>query len=325
MYMFVNNSVHFSNKTTLVDFILTGLSTAYATELLLFVLFLVIYVFSFLSNLSMTLLIWAVPKLHTPMYFFLSHLSLIDMCYSSTIIPKMLSDFLTKRKHISFSACATQMFFFAMFATSECFMVTAMAYDRYVAICQPLVYHIIMNKNLCWLLVIGAYFSSLLASVTHTAAIFSFPLCGSQLINHFYCDIPPLLKLVCMHSHARKSVVFSLSMVMGIISLLIILTSYVYIICAILGIQSTHGRSKAFSTCASHLTVVILFYSSVFSIYFRPSLGLEFGNIDKFFSIFYTVASPLLNPLIYSFKNMEVKNALKHFLALKIKTKLLNS
>ncbi|XP_018106948.1 olfactory receptor 998 [Xenopus laevis] len=325
MYTFVNNIIRFSNKTTLDDFILTGLSTKHSIEFPLFMLFLVIYVFSFLSNISMTLLIGAVPKLHTPMYFFLSHLSLIDMCYSSTILPKMLSDFLTKQKYISFRACATQMFFFAMFATSECFMVTAMAYDRYVAICQPLLYHINMNNTFCWLLVIGSYMSSLVASVTHTVAIFSFPLCGSHEINHFYCDIPPLLKLICKHSHARKSVIFSLSLAMGIVSLFIILTSYVYIISTILGIQSTHGRSKAFSTCASHLTVVILFYSSVFCIYFSPSLGLELGNIDKFFSIFYSVASPLLNPLIYSFKNTEVKNALKHFLILNIKMKHLNT
>nr|DBA30209.1 TPA: hypothetical protein GDO54_006222 [Pyxicephalus adspersus] len=250
------------------------------------------------------------------MYFFLSHLSFIDLCYSSTITPKMLSNFVSEKKSISFVACASQMFLFAMFATSESFLVTAMAYDRYVAICQPLVYHSTMNKHTCWGLVFGAYLCSFLASITHTITIFKFPLCGSNKINHFYCDIPPLLKLTCVYSYARKLVVFSLCFVMGIVSLLVILMSYVSIYCTILGINSKEGRSKAFSTCASHLIVVISFYSTVFGIYLRPSLGLSSDSTDKVFSIFYTVVSPLLNPLVYSFKNAEVKKAIMKILHL---------
>ncbi|XP_075061995.1 olfactory receptor 5G9-like [Mixophyes fleayi] len=303
------------NETSFVDFILQGLTADNFLQLLLFVLFLIIYLCSFVSNLCMMLLIRTVHHLHTPMYFFLSHLSFVDLCYSSTITPKMLSDFLSEKKSISFIGCASQMFSFAMFATSESLLVTAMAYDRYVAICRPLVYYNFMNRSTCWGLVLGAYFSSLPAAITHTITIFMFPLCGSNKINHFYCDIPPLLKLACAYSHIRKLVVFLLSLVMGMVSFFVILMSYVSIICAILGIHSTDGRSKAFSTCASHLIVVISFYSTVFGIYFRPSLGLNSDSIDKVFSIFYTVASPLLNPLIYSFKNAEVKRAvLKVFL-----------
>ncbi|KAG8441069.1 hypothetical protein GDO86_006710 [Hymenochirus boettgeri] len=308
----------FPNQTILVDFMLSSLSTHHFTQLFLFIIFLLVYLFSFVCNLSMICLIWEVPRLHAPMYFFLSHLSLIDLCYSSTIIPKMLSDFLSEKKCISFYSCATQMFFFATFATAECFMVTSMAYDRYMAICQPLVYHISMNTRFCWWLVTGVYISSLVASLVHTITVFHFPLCGSNIINHFYCDIPPLLKLACRYTQIRKFVVFFLSVVMGIVSLVVILSSYIYIISTIIRMKS-QGRSKAFSTCTSHLAVVVLFYTTVFCVYFRPSLGLDLGDIDKLFSIFYTVVSPLLNPLIYSFKNMEVKRALNHFLGLKEK------
>ncbi|XP_040197647.1 olfactory receptor 154-like [Rana temporaria] len=302
------------NQTTFDDFILLGLTSNRFIESVLFVCFLIIYTCSFLSNLGMIILISAYHYLQAPMYFFLSHLSFIDLFYSSTITPKMLSDFISDKKSISFKACASQMFLFAMFATSESFLVTAMAYDRYVAICQPLLYHSTMNKHTCWGLVYGAYISSFLASITHTITIFKFPLCGSNKINHFYCDIPPLLKLTCVYSYTRKLVVFLLSLVMGVVTFVVILMSYTSIICTILGINSTEGRSKAFSTCASHLTVVISFYSTVFGIYFRPSLGLSSDSIDKVFSIFYTVASPLLNPLIYSFKNAEVKRAIMNAL-----------
>ncbi|KAM4675821.1 olfactory receptor 5G26-like [Discoglossus pictus] len=300
----------FKNQTILLDFILTGLSADLTIQLYLFVFFFTVYVFSVLGNFGMITLIRIAPHLHTPMYFFLTHLSIVDLCYSSTITPKMLADFLSAKKLISLIACAIQMSLFSMFATSECCLVTAMAYDRYLAICQPLHYHLIMNKNLCWQLVISAYFSSFMASVAHTTAIFSLPLCGSSTINHFYCDIPPLLKLTCKHSTIRKSIVFSFALIMGVCSLSVILTSYVSIISTILRIQSAKGRHKAFSTCASHLTVVVLFYSTVFCIYFRPSLGLDLESMDKIFSLFYTVVSPLLNPLIYSLRNIEVKRAL---------------
>ncbi|XP_069819760.1 olfactory receptor 5G26-like [Dendropsophus ebraccatus] len=302
------------NDTTIAHFILLGLTKDYGLQSVLFVLFLIIYVCSFLSNFFLMVLISVSHNLYTPMYFFLSHLSFVDLCYSSTITPKMLVDLTSETKSIPSLGCAVQMFAFAMFATSESFLVTSMAYDRYVAICQPLRYHSIMSKSTCWGLVSGTYFSSFLASVSHTITVFEFPLCGSNEINHFYCDIPPLLKLTCAHSYIRKIVVLSMALIMGVVSFFVILMSYVLIIYNILGIHSKAGQHKAFSTCASHLTVVISFYSTVFGIYFRPSLGLNSDSVDKIFSIFYTVASPLLNPIIYSFKNAEIKRAVINIL-----------
>ncbi|XP_068129625.1 olfactory receptor 5G9-like [Hyperolius riggenbachi] len=296
------------NQTEISEFVLLGLTTNYSLQLLLFVSFFLTYLCSFLSNLGMIILIRVSQHLNTPMYFFLSHLSFIDLCYSTSITPRMLSDCLSIIKSISFIGCAAQMFSFAMFATSESFLVTAMAYDRYVAISHPLFYHCVMNESMCWRLVSGAYSASFLASITHTITVFKFPLCGSNIINHFYCDIPPLLKLTCAYSYARKWVVFSLAFAMGVASFLVILMSYVSIIFTIVGIKSAEGRSKAFSTCASHLSVVISFYSAVFGNYFLASLNSE--SISKVFSILYTVVSPLLNPLIYSLKNAEVKKAI---------------
>lgn len=287
---------------------MAGLSTDHFIQFLLFALFLIIYVCSFACNLCMILLIRMMHHLHSPMYFFLSHLSFVDLCFSSSITPRMLADFTSKSKSIPSMACATQMFCFSVFAASESLLVSAMAYDRYVAICRPLVYHSIMNKTMCWGLAFVAYVCSFLASITITLLVF--PLCGSNtIINHFYCDIPPLLKLTCGHSQIRKYFVIAITRAIGSTCFLVILLSYVYILHTILGIHSKDGRSKAFSTCASHLTVVITFYTTALGNYFRPSIGLNADNIGKIFSIFYTVTPALFNPLIYSFKNSEVKSA----------------
>ncbi|KAG8573967.1 hypothetical protein GDO81_008978 [Engystomops pustulosus] len=300
--------MEFTNQTTIVMFYLTGLSTDHFTQLLLFALFFMIFVCSLVCNLSMMLLIKMAHSLHSPMYFFLSHLSFVDLCFSSSITPRMLADFTSKTKHIPSVACATQMFCFSLFAATESLLVSAMAYDRYVAICRPLVYHNVMNKTLCWVMASGAYFCSFLASVTITLLVF--PLCGTNaIINHFYCDIPPLLKLICGHSHIRKYIVIILTRAIGSTCFLVIVLSYAYILHTILGIHSKTSRSKAFSTCASHLAVVITFYTTALGNYFRPGVGLNADNIGKVFSIFYTVTPPLLNPIIYSFKNTEVKNA----------------
>ncbi|XP_068129265.1 olfactory receptor 8D1-like [Hyperolius riggenbachi] len=298
------------NLTRPDSFVLLGLTTNSFIQRLLFVLFSLIYTCSFLSNLGLILLIRTFHHLHTPMYFFLSHLSFVDLCYSSTITPKVLADFISDTKSISFIGCAAQMFSFAVFVISESYLVTAMAYDRFVAICQPLVYHSIMNKHKCWTMVSGAYIISFLAAVSHTITIFYFPLCGSHSINHYFCDIPPLLKLMCTYSYLRKLVMFVVSLFMWLACVPIILMSYVSIISTVLGISSAEGRSKAFSTCASHLAVVISFYGAAFGIYLQPILGLSWDNASKVFSIFYTVVSPLINPLIYSFKNAEVKKAI---------------
>ncbi|XP_066445562.1 olfactory receptor 5G26-like [Eleutherodactylus coqui] len=303
-----NREVEIMNQTIIVTFYMTGLSTDHYVQLLLFVLFLIIYVCCFACNICMMLLIRMMLHLHTPMYFFLSHLSFVDLCFSSSITPRMLADFTSSTKSIPSIACATQMFCFSLFAATESLLVSAMAYDRYVAICRPLVYHGIMNKTMCRGLAAGAYVCSFLASITITSLVF--PLCGSYtIINHFYCDIPPLLKRSCGHSRIRRYAVIAMTRGIGSACFLVILLSYVYILRTILGIQSKEGRSKAFSTCASHLTVVITFYTTALGNYFRPSTGLNADDIGKVFSIFYTVTPPLLNPLIYSFKNTEVKIA----------------
>ncbi|XP_075131874.1 olfactory receptor 5G26-like [Leptodactylus fuscus] len=300
--------VEILNHTTILTFYMTGLTTDHLIQSLLFLLFLIIYVCSIICNLCMMLLIRMAHHLHSPMYFFLSHLSFVDLCFSSSITPRMLADFTSKTKSIPSIACATQMFCFSFFAATESLLVSAMAYDRYVAICRPLVYHSVMNKTMCWGMALAAYVCSFLVSVAITLLVF--PLCGSNtIINHFYCDIPPLLKLTCGHSQIRTYVVIALTRAIGSACFLVILLSYIYILHTILGIHSKDGRSKAFSTCASHLTVVITFYTTALGNYFRPSTGLNADNIGKVFSIFYTVTPPLLNPLIYSLKNTEVKNA----------------
>ncbi|XP_068129329.1 olfactory receptor 5G9-like [Hyperolius riggenbachi] len=300
-----------ANQTRIDDFILLGLTTNPFIQKVLFGVFSIVYACSFLSNLGLILMIRAFSHLHTPMYFFLSHLSFVDLCYSSTITPKMLADLTSNTKSISFIGCAAQMFSFAIFVIAESFLVTIMAYDRYVAICQPLTYHSIMNNSKCWELVFGAYLISFLAAITHTLTVFRFPLCGSNKIDHYYCDIPPLVKLSCAYSYARKLVVFLVAFLMWLTSFPIILMSYISIISTILRINSSKGRSKAFSTCASHLAVVLSFYSTTIGIYLRPILGLSSNSVDKLFSICYTVVWPLFNPLIYSLKNMDIKRALK--------------
>ncbi|XP_069618570.1 olfactory receptor 5G26-like [Ranitomeya imitator] len=305
--------VEITNQTTIVTFYMIGLTTDHFIQFSLFVLFLIIYACSFVCNLCMMILIRMMHHLRSPMYFFLSHLSFVDLCFSSSITPRMLADFTSKTRSIPSIACATQMFCFSLFAASESLLVSAMAYDRYVAICRPLFYHKVMNKTMCWILALGAYFCSFLASITITLLVF--PLCGSNaIINHFYCDIPPLLKLTCGHSQIKKYIVIALTRSIGSVCFLVILLSYVYILHTILGIHTKDGRSKAFSTCVSHLTVVITFYTTALGNYFRPSTGLNADNIGKVFSIFYTVTPPLLNPLIYSFKNTDVKSAVvKYF------------
>ncbi|XP_078502825.1 olfactory receptor 5B21-like [Lissotriton helveticus] len=298
------------NTTETKEFILVGLTENHQLRVPLFILFTFVYVITILGNSGIVTLISVSPLLQTPMYFLLSNLSFVDLCYSSVITPKMLENFLSIRKSISFNACVAQLYLFAVFATSECFLVTAMAYDRFVAICHPLLYTTMMSNDVCSKLVAGAYVGGLLPSVAHALCVFLFPFCKSNRINHFYCDIPPLLKLSCNPSYISKAIVFGLAISLGLASLSVILTSYVYIISAVTGISSTEGKSRAFSTCTSHLTVVLLFYGTVFFMYMRPGSGSS-EDVDKLFAVFYTVVSPMLNPMIYSLRNTDVKAALR--------------
>ncbi|XP_029431457.1 olfactory receptor 1009-like [Rhinatrema bivittatum] len=298
------------NQSSVTEFILLGLTDNPELQLILFLLFLMFYITTLVCNIGIIVLTRVDSHLHTPMYFFLCHLSFVDLCYSSTISPKMLVSFLSDRKSISLNDCIAQLYFFAAFATSECFLVTVMAYDRYVAICNPLLYPVAMSQRVCIQLVAGAYAASFIISMAHTVCTFYFPFCQSNVIDHFYCDIPPVLELSCPDSNISKVIIFFLAISLGFASLSVILSSYVSILSAILRIHSASGRRKAFNTCASHLTVVLLFYGSVLFMYMRPS-SFSSVTLDKFFSLFYTVFSPMLNPLIYSLRNNEVKEALR--------------
>uniref|UniRef100_A0A8C8Z882 Olfactory receptor n=1 Tax=Prolemur simus TaxID=1328070 RepID=A0A8C8Z882_PROSS len=297
------------NSSVFTDFVFLGLSGRQDMQQGLFVLFLLVYGITVIANLGMILLIRMDPRLHTPMYYFLSNLSFCDVCYSSTVSPRMLADFLSKQKRIPYNFCAIQMYFFGAFADVECLMLAVMAYDRYVAICNPLLYTITMSRRMCTQLVVIAYIVGLIDSVIHTCCTFRLSFCNSNVINHFFCDIPPLLALSCSDTSINEIVMFTfIGCVVGC-SIVTVLLSYSYIIVTILRMNSTEGRYRAFSTCASHLMAVVVFHGTLLFMYFRPSSSYSM-NTDKMASVFYTVVIPMLNPLIYSLRNKDVKGAL---------------
>uniref|UniRef100_A0A6I8PNM1 G-protein coupled receptors family 1 profile domain-containing protein n=1 Tax=Ornithorhynchus anatinus TaxID=9258 RepID=A0A6I8PNM1_ORNAN len=298
------------NHSTIAEFVLMGFLVPEELQLILFILFLAVYVVTVLGNLGMMVLIWVDSRLHTPMYFFLLSLSFADVCYSSTITPKMLVDLVSERKTISFVGCFLQMYVFIALATTECILFGLMAYDRYAAICNPLLYTVIMSRAICLKMIIGAYIAGFLNSVIHTSYISSLSFCDSNVIQHFFCDSPPLLKLSCSDTHVNENIIFTCAGLNMLGTLLIVLTSYSYILFSILGMHSAEGRQKAFSTCASHLTAVTIFYGTLIFTYLRPSSSYSL-NEDRVVSVFYTVVIPMLNPLIYSLRNKEVKEALQ--------------
>ncbi|XP_028561748.2 olfactory receptor 5AR1-like [Podarcis muralis] len=305
------------NRTQVSEFILLGFTDHSEVEIPLFLLFLLIYLLTVMGNLGMIVLIQTDPVLQSPMYFFLSNLSFIDICYSSTIIPRLLWDLLTNRKVISYNACATQMWFFTLYATTECYLLAAMAYDRFVAICKPLVYPIAMARNVCLQLLAGSYLVGLFIAIVHTSGVFRLSFCGPNEISSFYCDIPPLLRLSCSDNYVSKVVLFVLSTFVVVGNAIIVLISYGYIISTILRMRSPTSRQKTFSTCASHLTAVVLYYGSLTFMYVQPG-GIEAVEQDKIVSVFYTIVIPMVNPVIYSLRNEEVKRALKKRLSKKI-------
>ncbi|XP_032007679.1 olfactory receptor-like protein HbT3 [Hylobates moloch] len=297
------------NYTKVTEFIFTGLNYNPQLQVFLFLLFLTFYVISVTGNFGIIVLIRMDSRLHTPMYFFLSHLSFVDICFSSVVSPKMLTDFFVKRKAISFLGCALQQWFFGFFVAAECFLLASMAYDRYVAICNPLLYSVFMSQRLCIQLVVGPYVIGLMNTMTHTTNAFRLPFCGPNVINHFFCDMSPLLSLVCADTRLNKLAVFIMAGAVGVFSGLAILISYIYILMAILRIRSADGRCKTFSTCSSHLTAVFILYGTLFFIYVRPSASFPL-DLNKVVSVFYTAVIPMLNPLIYSLRNKEVKDAI---------------
>ncbi|XP_020856328.1 olfactory receptor 8G1-like [Phascolarctos cinereus] len=295
------------NYSLVTEFILIGLTDQPELQMTFFFLFLVMYIVTVMGNLDIIILTWLSSHLHNPMYYFLFNLSFIDLCQSTVITPKMLVNFMSEKNTISYSDCMTQFYFFGFFAISECHMLAVMAYDRYVAICHPLHYSLIVSYQVCSWLVGWVYALGLVGATAHTGCMLRVFFCKENAINHYFCDLLPLLKLSCSGVYVNELVTLASSTFSIFFPTLTIICSYVLIIASIIKIQSTEGRSKAFSTCSSHIAAVGVFGSLAF-MYLQPS---SFSSMGKVSSVFYTIIVPLLNPLIYSLRNKDVKIALK--------------
>nr|XP_003422129.2 olfactory receptor 150-like [Loxodonta africana] len=297
------------NHSTVTEFMLGGLTDKPELQLPLFLFFLGAYVVTVVGNLGMITLIGLSSHLHTPMYYFLSSLSFIDLCCSTVITPKMLVNFEIGKNIISYHECMMQLFFFLVFGIAECHMLAMMAYDRYVAICNPLLYSVTMSYQVCSWLVVEVYITGLVGATAHTGCMLRVVFCKAKIINHYFCDVLPLLELSCSSTYINKLVLLCFSAFNIFAPVLTILGSYVSIIASILRIRSTEGRSKAFSTCSSHILAVTIFYGSLAFMYLQPST-LSSMDQGKVSSVFYTIIVPMLNPLIYSLRNRDVKVAL---------------
>ncbi|XP_078510186.1 olfactory receptor 5F1-like [Lissotriton helveticus] len=303
------------NQTSAKVFLIVGFSDFLQFQELLFVAFLLIYMITLVGNLVILGTICYNTNLHTPMYFFLANLSFLDITYTSITFPKMLANFFLQKSHVSLTACLLQLYFVIALVSTEFILLAVMAYDRYVAICNPLRYTVIMNKVRCLQLSAGAWIFGLLEPIPQVALISKLTFCGSNEINHFFCDLAELLKLSCSSTQIIETMTYGIAVIVVMGTLLLILTSYTYIISAILKIRSSTGRSKTFSTCASHITVIILFYGPLCILQVRPTSAYS-QNYSKIYSLLYVAAVPLCNPFIYSLKNEELKKALtkKHCL-----------
>uniref|UniRef100_A0A4X2LVX4 Olfactory receptor n=1 Tax=Vombatus ursinus TaxID=29139 RepID=A0A4X2LVX4_VOMUR len=292
------------------EFILLGITNSPELQGPLFLLFFLNYMATVVGNLGLIILMSIDSHLQTPMYFFLKHLAFVDFGYSTAIGPKMLVGFMEEKNVISNNECATQLFFFQVFITSEVFILSAMAYDRYVAICKPLLYMVMMSDLVCWLLVAISYLYSIMVSLLVTIKVFTSSFCKSNVIRHFYCESLPLLSITCSDTSEVELIIMTLSVFVLVSSLFIILVSYMFILVSILRMNSSEGKHKAFSTCGSHLTGVVIFYGTLLFMYLQPQSNHSFDT-DKMASVFYTLVIPMLNSLIYSLRNKEVKDALK--------------
>ncbi|EFB20829.1 hypothetical protein PANDA_019675, partial [Ailuropoda melanoleuca] len=297
------------NFTEVTEFIFLGFSVFGKHQITLFVVFLTIYIITLTGNVVIVTIIRVDHHLHTPMYFFLSMLASSETVYTLVSVPRMLSGLLFHNQPISLAGCASQMFFFVLLATNNCFLLTAMGYDRYVAICNPLRYTVLMSKAVCVMLVSGSFGTGLVMAVLHVAAMFSLPFCGT-VVEHFFCDIYPVMKLSCIDTTVNEMINYGVSSFVILIPVSLIFISYVFIISTILKIASTEGRKKAFATCASHLTVVIVHYGCA-SIAYLKSKSEDSAEQDVLLSVTYTIITPLLNPVVYSLRNKEVKDALR--------------
>ncbi|XP_074132008.1 LOW QUALITY PROTEIN: olfactory receptor 5T9-like [Sminthopsis crassicaudata] len=314
-----------SNHTEVTIFILMGFTEDLEVQIILFLVFFVVYLFTLVGNLGLVVLVVVDSRLHTPMYHFLSVLSFLDACYSSVITPKMLVNFLVKDKTISFSGCVAQMLISVSLGTTECFLLAVMAYDRYIAICNPLLYTAIMTPRVYVPLIIGSYVGGVSHAILHTVATFSLSFCASNVIKHIFCDIPPLLAISCSDTHVNELLLFIFVSSIEIFTILIVLVSYGFILAAIMKIHSAEGRRKVFSTCGSHLTGVSIYLGTILFMYLRPSSSYSL-DYDMVLSVFYTILIPMLNPIIYSLRNKDVKEAVKKVLEKnKFTSHLLNS
>uniref|UniRef100_A0A8D0E5R2 Olfactory receptor n=1 Tax=Salvator merianae TaxID=96440 RepID=A0A8D0E5R2_SALMN len=298
------------NQTTITTFILFGFAGYQELQLLLFLTFLVIYVITMAGNLLLIVLVAADLQLHSPMYFFLGNLSFLEICYTSTILPRMLSSLLTGDRSISVGGCLVQYYFFGSLASTECYLLAVMSYDRYLAICKPLHYSFLMNRRLCFSLIIASWVSGIVSNTIITCLELQLSFCGPREIEHFFCDMAPVVKLSCSYTHIVETVTFILASMDTIPPFLLTVISYVCILTNILQLQSRTMRKKAFSTCSSHLIVVTLFYGSLIIVYLIPKAN-SLKKLHQTFSLFYTVLTPMVNPLIYSLRNREVKKTSK--------------
>ncbi|XP_048201757.1 olfactory receptor 5K3-like [Perognathus longimembris pacificus] len=301
------------NDSSTTEFILIGFTDHPELKVLLFVVFLVIYLVTMVGNLGLVALIYMERRLHTPMYIFLGNLALMDSCCSSAITPKMLQNFFSTDRTISLSECMAQFYFLCLAETADCFLLAAMAYDRYVAICSPLQYHTRMSKKLCILMTTGTYIIANLHSIVQVGLLFRLTFCGSNQINHFFCDNLPLYRLSCVDPYINNLIRLLLAVVIQIITITVLVVSYFCILFTIFTMKSKGGRSKALSTCSSHFLSVSMFYGSLLFVYVQPHSDSE-GDKDKAGAVFYTLIIPLLNPFIYSLRNKEVINVIKRIM-----------
>ncbi|XP_057579223.1 olfactory receptor 13C2 [Hippopotamus amphibius kiboko] len=309
--------MEWENQTILVEFFLKGLSGYPRLELLFFVLILIMYVVILLGNGTLILISILDSHLHTPMYFFLGNLSFLDICYTTTSIPSTLVTFLSERKTISFSGCAAQMFLGLAMGTTECVLLGMMAFDRYVAICSPLRYSVIMSKDSYVPMAAASWIIGVVNSAVQTALVIQLPFCRNNVINHFSCEILAVMKLACADISGNEFIMLVATSLFILTPLLLIIISYTLIIVSILKIRSSEGRSKAFSTCSARLTVVIIFYGTILFMYMKPKSKQTLNSddldaVDKLMSMFYGVVTPMMNPLIYSLRNKDVKEAVIH-------------
>ncbi|NWI53183.1 O10A7 protein, partial [Calyptomena viridis] len=298
------------NQTVTIHFLLLGFAFHGKMQLLFFPLISIMFMATLIGNSLIVVITTVDPVLHTPMYYFLKNLALTEICYSLSIVPKMLTILLVERKVISFTACALQLNCVILFVTCECFLLGAMAYDRQVAICHPLHYATTMNRDCCFRMALGSWLAGVPVSLGFITWLFSLPFCGRNTVDHFFCDVSPVLKMVCADTALFELLIFVAIVVIVMIPFSLIATSYLRIVHAVLQIPSAVGQRRAFSTCTAHLVVVTLFYSTAGIVHLRPKSSLS-SNMKKMVSLSYTVVTPMLNPIIYSLRNQEVQQSLR--------------